>query len=339
MLGDVAGIDVLELGCGAAEWSRALARAPARAPSGSTTRPPGSSTRAGGERGGRLDVPLLHASAEAVPLADGSFDVVMCRLGRDDVRRPVPHRAGSGAPAPARRPARLQRRLDALVGRVRRERGCVHRAARRAATSACTGSRRPEGSVEFNLAYGEWIRLFREHGLVVEDAARDPAARGRRLDLPRRRRRPPGRGAGRWSRSGRRARRERAAGGAARARLHEPAATGDPRAARLSLRRRRARLRRARPARRGCRRARARARPRQGGVGRGAGGRPARARRRHGGLARRPGVRQAGRRDRGGGDARGAGRARRTSSSPASACSRPAGRSSSTRRRASASAS
>jgi SAM-dependent methyltransferase len=30
VLGDVAGKDVLELGCGAAEWSRALARAGAR---------------------------------------------------------------------------------------------------------------------------------------------------------------------------------------------------------------------------------------------------------------------------------------------------------------------
>jgi hypothetical protein len=27
----------------------------------------------------------------------------------------------------------------------------------------------PEGSVEFNLPLGSWIRLFREHGFVVED--------------------------------------------------------------------------------------------------------------------------------------------------------------------------
>ena len=82
---------------------------------------------------------------------------------------------------------------------------------------------------------------------------------------------------------------------AAPARLDEPAAAGDPRAARPPVRRRRAGLRRARPAGRGRCRRRARARARQGALGRGAGGRPARARRRHGGRARRPGLRQAAR--------------------------------------------
>ena len=27
----------------------------------------------------------------------------------------------------------------------------------------------PEGSVEFNLGHGDWIRLFRANGLIVED--------------------------------------------------------------------------------------------------------------------------------------------------------------------------
>ncbi len=46
VLGDVAGKDVLELGCGAAQWSILLAQAAARASSGSTTRRGSSSTRA-----------------------------------------------------------------------------------------------------------------------------------------------------------------------------------------------------------------------------------------------------------------------------------------------------
>src|SRR6185503_20528227 len=80
VLGEVTGKDVLELGCGAAEWSRSLARAGAR-PGGLDNaearleRARSSNAEAG------LEFPLLHASAEAIPLEDASFDVVMADWG------------------------------------------------------------------------------------------------------------------------------------------------------------------------------------------------------------------------------------------------------------------
>jgi hypothetical protein len=61
----------------------------------------------------------------------------------------------------------------------------------------------PEGSVEFNLPTGEWIRLFREHGFEIEALIEVQPPEGRDVDVPATRPRPPGRGAGRWSRSGR----------------------------------------------------------------------------------------------------------------------------------------
>ena len=79
MLGDVAGKDVIELGCGTAYFSAWLARRGARA--GGWTSPPRSSRRRGdaGETG--IEFPLVEASAEDVPLPDASFDLVLSEYG------------------------------------------------------------------------------------------------------------------------------------------------------------------------------------------------------------------------------------------------------------------
>lgn len=80
VLGDVAGKDILELGCGAAQWSIGLVRAGAR-PVGLdlSARQLEHARRLMTQAG--VDFPLLHASAEAVPLPDCSFDVVFCDHG------------------------------------------------------------------------------------------------------------------------------------------------------------------------------------------------------------------------------------------------------------------
>jgi SAM-dependent methyltransferase len=80
MLGEVAGRDVLELGFGVAQGSIDLAQAGAR-PIGLDL----SEGQLGHAR--RLlaqadaHVPLVQAGAEAVPLADASFDIVFCEHG------------------------------------------------------------------------------------------------------------------------------------------------------------------------------------------------------------------------------------------------------------------
>ena len=95
VLGEVAGKDILELGCGAAQWSIWLARKGAR-PVGldNSSRQLQHARRLMDESG--VDFPLVHAGAERVPLPGESFDVVFCDHGAmsfADPRRTVPDAA------------------------------------------------------------------------------------------------------------------------------------------------------------------------------------------------------------------------------------------------------
>src|SRR5437870_8045056 len=95
ILGEVAGKDVLELGCGAAPWSIALAGRGAR-PVGLdfSARQLQHARRLMQEAG--VDFPLIEASAEDVPLPATSFDIVFCDWGAMtfcDPQRTVPEAA------------------------------------------------------------------------------------------------------------------------------------------------------------------------------------------------------------------------------------------------------
>jgi ubiquinone/menaquinone biosynthesis C-methylase UbiE len=176
ILGDVRGKDVLELGCGAAEWSRALARGGAR--------PVGLDNSAARLRHAReamekerLDFPLIHASAEAVPLRDESFDVVMCDWGATTFADPylvVPEvarllRSGGLFAFSGSTPIAwlcVDEEADTYDERLHRPYFGMHRWDTR------------EGSVEFMLTYGAWIRLFRKSGFVVEDLVEERPAEG-----------------------------------------------------------------------------------------------------------------------------------------------------------------
>jgi SAM-dependent methyltransferase len=167
VLGEVEGRDVLELGCGAAEWSRALARRGAR-PVG-LDNSPARLERAREEcKAAGIEFPLVRGAAEEVPMEDASFDIVLSDWGATNfadpfavvpevarVLRPGGLFAFSGATA-------LQwvcwdEESDATAERLLRDYFGMHR------------WETPEGAVEFNLPTGKWIHLFRESGLVVED--------------------------------------------------------------------------------------------------------------------------------------------------------------------------
>jgi SAM-dependent methyltransferase len=167
VLGPLEGKDVLELGCGGAEWSRSLARAGARPVGLDNSEARLVRARAANEAAG-LDFPLLHASAEAIPLEDGSFDVVLADWGAPtfadphlfvpEVARVLRHRglfAFSGA-TPLDWVC-FDERADTYADRLQRPYFGMHR------------WDTPEGSVEFMLPLGEWIRLFRRTGFVIED--------------------------------------------------------------------------------------------------------------------------------------------------------------------------
>lgn len=166
VLGDVEGKDILEFGCGAAQWSIALARLGAR-PVGMdlSSRQLEHARRLMIEAG--VDFPLVEASAEAVPLPDASFDIVFCDHGAmtfGDPYRTVPEAA------------RLLRPGGLFAFSHHSPIETIHwpldadQVGDRLALDYFGMHLIDDGEdVSFQLPYGEWIRLFRANGFVIED--------------------------------------------------------------------------------------------------------------------------------------------------------------------------
>jgi SAM-dependent methyltransferase len=165
VLGDVRGLDVLELGCGGGQWSRWLARMGAR-PVGLDLSLNQLRHAAAEPRGRRRAIPLVCADAERVPFADATFDVVMCDHGAmtfADPYRTVPEVARILRPG-GRFAFSHASPLHFVCWDDARDR-VGNRLAR-----PYFGMRAwDEETVDFMLPYGEWIRLFRANGLEVED--------------------------------------------------------------------------------------------------------------------------------------------------------------------------
>lgn len=168
-LGDVAGKDILEFGCGAAQWSIALTRRGARLTGvDNSARQLEHARRL--MREARVDFPLLHASAEHVPLPDASFDIVFCDHGAMTFADPevtVPEasrllRAGGLLVFNMTTALRVMMADDPLTGAPTQ---CLE--------SDYFGMHRIDstdnGTITFQLPFGEWIRLFRRNQLLVED--------------------------------------------------------------------------------------------------------------------------------------------------------------------------
>jgi SAM-dependent methyltransferase len=167
ILGDVTGKDVLELGCGAAQWSILLAGLGARPVGVDNSERQLEHARAALEAAG-LDFPLVHAAAESVPLPDGSFDVVFADHGANRFADPY-----DWVPEATRllRPGGLL----AFSGGTPFEEMCWNEPEDRMEPflrADYFGMHRIEeadGPVQFELPYGEWIRLFRANGFEIEE--------------------------------------------------------------------------------------------------------------------------------------------------------------------------
>ena len=169
LLDGVAGLDVIELGCGTAYVSAWLARRGAR-PVGVDNSPQQLATAARLQREHGVDFPLLLGNAEQVPYPDASFDLAISEYEACLWADPylwIPEAA------------RLLRPGGRLVFLTN---GFVLMLCAPDEDGVAAGDRlvRPafgmhrfewtgDNSVEFHLSHGDWIRLLRANGFEIEN--------------------------------------------------------------------------------------------------------------------------------------------------------------------------
>lgn len=166
----VAGLDVAELGCGTAYISAWLARRGAR-PVGIDNSPAQLETARRMQEQFGISFPLHLGNAEETPFADASFDMVISEYGASiwcDPYRWIPEAA---------RILRPGGRLIYLISSTLFMLCTPVDAADDTPATTCLerplfGLHRldwPDGSVNFSLSSGNWIRLLRANGFEVED--------------------------------------------------------------------------------------------------------------------------------------------------------------------------
>ncbi|MGZ8562382.1 MAG: class I SAM-dependent methyltransferase [Candidatus Limnocylindria bacterium] len=167
---ELAGRDVIELGCGTAYVSAWMARRGARV-TGIDNSPKQLQTARRLQDEHDLHFPLILGNAEAVPLPDASFDVAISEYGASiwaDPFRWVPEAA------------RLLRPGGELIFLVNGTLQMLTIPDLEADGPPTDRLLRPyfgmhrfewpgETSVEFHLGYGDWIRLLRQSGFEVTD--------------------------------------------------------------------------------------------------------------------------------------------------------------------------
>jgi SAM-dependent methyltransferase len=172
VLGEVDGLDVVELGCGTAYFSAWLARRGARPVGVDLTAAQLETARACQRRFG-ITFPLIEADAGNVPLADGRFDLVISECGASlwcDPARWVPEAARLLRPG-GRLVFHTTSVLVALclpdglglrdgAGLADRHLLRPQRAAARLQTSG--------GWLEFHPGHGDWIQILRAAGFLID---------------------------------------------------------------------------------------------------------------------------------------------------------------------------
>jgi SAM-dependent methyltransferase len=169
-LGAVDGVRALELGCGACQFGIKLAMRGAEVVGLDFS---STQLRQGVRNMDETTVrfPLVRASAEELPFADASFDLVFCDHGATSFTDPhvtIPESAR------VLRPGGLLV-FDMATPIIWVAWGDDDEPASRSFRRPYFGMGRSEVpdddgvSVEWQLTYGEWIRLFRSAGFVVED--------------------------------------------------------------------------------------------------------------------------------------------------------------------------
>ena len=164
-LGETAGKRVLELGCGAGQWSRSLAAEGAAVVGLDLSE---AQLAAAARAMGKARYQLVQGAAEQLPFAAASFDVVFCD-----------HGALSWAPPDLAVPqaARVLRGGGRLVFNVTSPwfTACYDDDTDRVTTRLHRGYFGPQtiaeehGAATYQLTYGDWIKTLRGAGLIIDD--------------------------------------------------------------------------------------------------------------------------------------------------------------------------
>ncbi len=162
ILGAVKGVDILELGCGAAQWSIALDEVGAQVVGIDFSERQLKHARKSSEV-----IPLVQGSAESLPFNAESFDIVFCDHGATTFSPPE--------------------LTVAEASRVLRPSGIFAFSMSSPIRDICWDANEDRVSSQlaadyfglhaiedgdqtcYQLPYGGWIRLFRQHALQVED--------------------------------------------------------------------------------------------------------------------------------------------------------------------------
>jgi SAM-dependent methyltransferase len=162
-IGEVAGLDVLEYGCGAAQWTLSLAAEGARVV-GIDLSDAQLEAAHNKDRGLRL----VQAAGQSLPFASRTFDLVFCDHGA--MSWVDPYLAVPEAVRVLRPRGRLVFNVaspfvfmcwdDAAGGLGARLRGDYF---------GIHADVSDDGATNYTLGYGDWVRLFRANRLVVED--------------------------------------------------------------------------------------------------------------------------------------------------------------------------
>ncbi len=165
---DLAGLDVVELGCGTAYFSAWLARRGAR-PVGVDPTPAQLETARRCQRELGLEFPLVEAYGESVPLPDESFDLALSEYGASiwaDPYRWIPEAARllrAGGLLVFLRNSTLSILCAPDEGhteeRLVRPQLGMHR----------FDWRSDDGGIEFHLGHGDLVRLLRGNGFEIVD--------------------------------------------------------------------------------------------------------------------------------------------------------------------------
>jgi SAM-dependent methyltransferase len=166
VLGDVSGLDVVELGCGTAYFSAWLARRGAR-PVGVDFTPAQLGTARRCQNHFGISFPLIEADAGDAPLSDSSFDMAVSECGASlwcDPARWVPEAARLLRPG-----GRLVfHTIGVLVTLCRPEAAGPAGQELLRAQREVSRLQSPGRGVEFHPGHGDWIQILRAAGFAVD---------------------------------------------------------------------------------------------------------------------------------------------------------------------------